>query len=63
MYDYADNLTCELNQYLGTKEATLDGAIGVLLEKYPDITISYSKYQFEDWLLGEFNPTTDVLNQ
>jgi hypothetical protein len=61
--DYADNLAYELNRYLGAEKASLDEALKALMEKYPNITISYSKYQFEDWLLGEFDPKTDVLNQ
>ena len=59
--DYADDLACELNQYLGIKKATLDEALEALKKKYPDIDVSYDKYQFEDWLLEEFNPATDVL--
>ena len=60
--DYAKNLTYDLNQYLGTKKATLDEALEALMEKYPDIYISYDKYQFDYWLLEEFDPETDVLD-
>lgn len=66
--DYAKNLTREINQYLGLKAATfdkpfeaLDEALKALTKEYPDIMVSYDEYQFEDWLLGEFNPETDVL--
>lgn len=60
-YDYADNLTHELNDYLGAEERTLDGALRALKKKYPDIDVSYVEYQFEDWLLENFNPETDAL--
>lgn len=66
--DCAKNLAREINQYLGIKAVTsdkplkvLDEALKALTEKYPDIMVSYDEYQFEDWLLGEFDPETDVL--
>jgi hypothetical protein len=66
--DYAKNLTRDINQYFGIKAVTsdkpfeaLDEALKALTKKYPDISVSYDEYQFEDWLLGEFDPETDVL--
>lgn len=59
--DYAKNLTREINQYLGIKATSLDEALKALMEKYTDIYISYDKFQFEYWLLEEFDPETDAL--